>query len=190
MRALRASNGGARPLNCGVRRHNLAHEQMEAPAKIERAAMHDVLSIKQLLRETWHDTYASLLPKAAIEIVTTHWHAPALLAEQIQSPDIYFAIARVGGVVAGVITARKQDDAIVVARLYVRPQHQRRGIGRELLESAYRVFSDAQKARLTVEADNRKGVAFYTKQGFREVARSSEEIAGAHLENVVMERPL
>ena len=88
------------------------------------------------------------------------------------------------------ITARKQDDAIVVARLYVRPQYQRRGIGRELLESTYRVFGDAQRVRLTVEADNRKGVAFYTKQGFREVVRSSEEIAGARLENVVMERPL
>jgi hypothetical protein len=100
------------PLNRDVLRHNLAHQQMEAPAKIERAAMQDVLSIKELLRETWHDTYASLLPKAAIETVTSQWHAPALLAEQIQSPDIYFAIARDGGVVAGVITARKQDDAL------------------------------------------------------------------------------
>jgi ribosomal protein S18 acetylase RimI-like enzyme len=163
---------------------------MEAPAKIERAAMQDVLSIKDLLRETWHDTYASLLPKTAIESITSQWHAPALLAEQIQSPDIYFAITRDGGVVVGVITARLQDDAIVVARLYVRPQHQRRGIGRALLESSYRVFSDAHSVRLTVEADNRKGVAFYTKQGFREVARSSEEVAGACLENVIMERPL
>jgi ribosomal protein S18 acetylase RimI-like enzyme len=171
-------------------RHNLAYQQMEAPAKIERAAMQDVLSIKELLRETWHDTYASLLPQTAIEHITSEWHSPALLAEQIRSPDTYFAVARDGGVVAGVITARQQDDAIVVARLYVRPQHQRRGIGRKLLESSYRAFSDAQRVRLTVEADNRKGVVFYTKQGFREVARSCEEIAGARLENVIMERAL
>jgi ribosomal protein S18 acetylase RimI-like enzyme len=163
---------------------------MEAPARIERASMQDVQTITELLRETWHDTYASLLPKVAIETITSEWHAPELLAEQIQSPDIYFAIARDGGVVAGVITAQKQGDAIVVARLYVRPEHQRRGIGRELLESSYRVFSDAQRVRLTVEADNRKGVAFYTKQGFREVARSSEEMSGARLEKVLMERSL
>jgi ribosomal protein S18 acetylase RimI-like enzyme len=163
---------------------------MEAPARIERASMQDVQTITELLRETWHDTYASLLPKVAIETITSEWHAPELLAEQIQSPDIYFAIARDGGVVAGVITAQKQGDAIVVARLYVRPEHQRRGIGRELLESSYRVFSDAQRVRLTVEADNRKGVAFYTKQRFREVARSSEEMSGARLEKVLMERSL
>jgi ribosomal protein S18 acetylase RimI-like enzyme len=163
---------------------------MQAPAKIERAAIQHVLSIKEMLLETWEDTYASLLPKTVIETITSQWHAPALLARQIQSPDIYFAIARDRGIVVAVITAQQQDDAIVVARLYVRPQYQRRGIGRELLESSYRVFSDAQKVRLTVEADNRKGVAFYTKQGFREVARSSEEIAGARLENVTMERPL
>ena len=78
----------------------------------------------------------------------------------------------------------------LVDQLYVAVGHQRRGIGRELLESAYRLFSDAKRARLTVEADNRKGVAFYAKQGFQEVTRSSEEIIGARLENVIMERPL
>jgi ribosomal protein S18 acetylase RimI-like enzyme len=112
-----------------------------------------------------------LLPEAAIETMTSQWHAPELLEQQMQNPAIYFAIARDGGIVAGVITARKQDDAIVVDRLYVRPQCQRRGIGRQLLESSYRAFRDAQRVRLTVEAENRKGVAFYAKQGFRETAR-------------------
>ena len=152
--------------------------------------MQDVQAIKELLRETWHDTYASLLPKTAIEEITSEWHAPALLAEQIRSSDIYFATAREGATVVGVITARQHEDAIVVARLYVRPQRQRRGIGRALLESSYQAFSGAERVRLTVEADNRKGFAFYAKQGFLEVARNSEEIAGARLENVIMEKRL
>src|SRR5262245_30864761 len=100
-------------------------------AEVERAALQDVLAIKDVLRETWRDTYASLLSETAIETITSQWHAPALLAEQLQNPEIYFAIARDGEVVAGVVTARKQDDAIVVDRLYVRPQYQRRGIGRQ-----------------------------------------------------------
>jgi ribosomal protein S18 acetylase RimI-like enzyme len=159
-------------------------------AEIERAAIQDVPAIKDVLRETWHDTYASLLSQTAIETITSQWHAPELLEQQMQNPAIYFAIARDGGIVAGLITARKQDDAIVVDRLYVRPQCQRRGIGRQLLASSYRAFRGAQRVRLSVEAENRKGVAFYAKQGFRETARNSEEIAGAYLENVVMERPL
>jgi ribosomal protein S18 acetylase RimI-like enzyme len=159
-------------------------------AEIERAATRDVLAIKDVLRETWHDTYASLLSKTAIETLTSQWHAPELLAEQLQNPEIYFAVARAGEVVAGVVTARKQGDAIVVDRLYVRPQYQRRGIGRQLLESSYRVFRGAKRVRLSVEAENEKGVAFYAKQGFRETARNFEDVAGARLENVVMERPL
>jgi ribosomal protein S18 acetylase RimI-like enzyme len=159
-------------------------------AEIERAAMQDVREIRDVLRETWHDTYASLLSETAIETITSQWHAPELLTEQLQNPEIYFAIARDGGVVAGVVTARKQDDAIVVDRLYVRPQYQRRGIGRQLLESSYRAFRGAQRVRLSVEAENRKGVAFYSKQGFRETSRNSEEVAGTCLENLVMERPL
>jgi ribosomal protein S18 acetylase RimI-like enzyme len=128
----------------------MERQQMEAPIKIERAAIQDVLSITELLRETWHDTYASLLPKSAIDNITSVWHAPELLAEQTQSLDTFFAITRDNGVVVGLVTAQLQNDAIVVARLYVRPQHQRRGIGRALLESSYRVFSGAKKVRLTV----------------------------------------
>lgn len=116
-------------------------------AEIERAAVQDVLTIKELLRETWHDTYGSLLPKTALETITSQWHVPELLTQQLQDPEIYFAIARGGGVVAGVITARRQDDVIVVNRLYVRPQYQRRGIGRQLLESSHRTFHDAQRVR-------------------------------------------
>jgi ribosomal protein S18 acetylase RimI-like enzyme len=163
---------------------------MEPSVTIERAAAQDVLAIRDVLRETWRDTYAALLPATAIETITSQWHAPALLAEQIDNRDIYFAIARAAGVVAGVITAQKQDDAIVVNRLYVRPKHQRRGIGRALVESSYREFRDAQRVRLTVEANNQKGIGFYAALGFREVGRSSVELGGALLENVLMEKPL
>ena len=157
---------------------------------IERAAVEDVLTIKEVLRETWQDTYESLLPQAAIETITSQWHAPEPLKEQMQNPDVYFAIARDGKIVAGVITAQGKDDAILVNRLYVRPQYQRRGIGQQLLESSYRAFRTAKRVRLMVEAENLKGIAFYTKHGFRETGRTTEQIAGVCLENVVMERPL
>ena|SRR5689334_19667521 len=152
--------------------------------------MQDVLAIKDVLRETWRDTYVSFLSEAAIETITSQWHAPERLTEQLQNPEIYFAVARVGGVVGGVVTARKQDDAIVVDRLYVRPQYQRRGIGRQLSESSYRAFRGVERVRLSVEAENRKGVAFYAKQGFRETARNSEDVAGVCLQKIMMERPL
>ena len=57
--------------------------------KIERAAVEDVLAIKDVLSETWHDTYASLLPTSAIETITSQWHAPGLLERQVQGPDLY-----------------------------------------------------------------------------------------------------
>ena len=52
------------------------------------------------------------------------------------------------------------------------------------------MFVDARRVRLTVEAANRKGVAFYVKEGFRETARIAEEVAGTSIENVVMEKAL
>jgi len=158
--------------------------------EIERAAIEDLPAIKDVLRETWHDTYASLFPGSAMEAIISKWHAPEVLNDQIRNADLYFGIARDEGNVVGVITARQQGEAIIVDRLYVRPLYQRRGIGRQLLEASYGAFRTAQKVRLTVKAQNRKGMAFYSKHGFRETARTSQEVAGASLENVVMEKQL
>jgi ribosomal protein S18 acetylase RimI-like enzyme len=88
------------------------------------------------------------------------------------------------------ITARQQEDAMVVDRLYARPPCQRRGVGQQLLESSYRAFPSVRRVRLRVEEKNPKRMAFYRKQGFREVDRLLEEVAGNRLETVVMEKQL
>ena len=158
---------------------------------IERVKVEDVPEVKQLLSETWIDTYGSFLSLETIQKVTSTWHDPKLLAEQAQNPDIFFALAKNEGRKVGLITISKIDkDTLMMNRLYVHTNFQRQGIGSKLVEQALKVFPNAKKMRLEVEEENRKGLAFYLKQGFKEVERKQEKVEGETMNVIVMEKDL
>jgi ribosomal protein S18 acetylase RimI-like enzyme len=158
---------------------------------INRAQVADVPGIKRLLAATWRDTYSSFLPEPSIAKVTAEWHSPEVLEREINRPSTFAGVARCSSSgVVGMITAHSQGEFLIVARLYVLPEFQRRGIGAKLMEESYRAFPQTQQVRLNVEELNPKGRAFYRKLGFREVGTRSDDVAGTMLSSVVMERQI
>ena len=158
--------------------------------RIERAHVEDVPEIKQVLRETWRATYSSFLSQATINTVTSIWHSPDRLAAEIQNPQIFFGVARTGdGVIVGLITVGQiADDTVVLSRLYIHPQHQRQGIGSQLLQAGVTSFPAARTIRLEVEENNHSAYTFYHHHGFRET-ESKEELVGEDVIRVmVMEK--
>jgi ribosomal protein S18 acetylase RimI-like enzyme len=77
-----------------------------------------------------------------------------------------------------------------IARLYVLPAFQRQGIGKQLIEASYRALPQARRARLEVEEQNPKGRSFYRKLGFGEIGVRPDELAGAKVNSVMLERPI
>ena len=159
---------------------------------IEQATAADVLEIKRVLKETWVDTYLTLLSAETIEQITAVWHAPERLSAEIENPHLYFADAKEeSGKIVGLITAVPlNDDVIVIARLYVLPTYQRQGIGGRLMEQAVHMFPQHTVLRLDVEAENEKGLAFYRQHGFLEIGRRQDEVSNEVLQVVEMEKRL
>jgi ribosomal protein S18 acetylase RimI-like enzyme len=157
---------------------------------IERATVKDIPEVKQLLSYTWKDTYGNFLSAKTIEKVTTVWHHPEALKSQAENPDIYFAIAKDGnGKIVGLITVgRIGKKSVHIGRLYVHPEVQRQGIGSQLFAAALKAFPNTEVIRLEVEEENKKGVSFYYKQGFREVERKIDAIEGEQMQSIVMEK--
>jgi GNAT superfamily N-acetyltransferase len=143
-----------------------------------------------VLSDTWVDTYGSFLSEKIIQKVTSVWHDPNLLASQIRNPEFFFAVAKdERAAILGLATARKLgDDTVLINRLYVHPQFQRRGIGEMLLNTSISAFPDTKRVRLEVEEQNQKGLAFYLKQGFKEIGRNEENVEGETLKVVEMEK--
>jgi ribosomal protein S18 acetylase RimI-like enzyme len=158
---------------------------------IERAKPQDVDLIKQVLSETWIDTYAPYVSRSTIDHVTTHWHDPQLLRMQIEKAGDYFAVAREGAEIVGLITVIVvTPEELYLQRLYIHPRHQRQGIGTALLSAAIAEYPAATTIRLEVEQRNAKGLSYWRKQHFVEVATRSERIGMESMQVVVMERRL
>lgn len=156
---------------------------------IRRALIGDIPGIRSVLAITWRDTYATLLSESSIAKVTAEWHAPKVLEAEIGRSATFFAVAENSARdIVGMITADSQDDIVSIARLYVLPEFQRQGIGKELMEASCRVFPQARRVQLDVEEQNLKGRAFYRKLGLREVGVKSDDIAGTKLTSIMMEK--
>ena len=159
---------------------------------VQPAGVEEVHEIKQVLSETWIDTYGPFLPAEVIQKVTTLWHSPETLAAEIENSRVFFTVAKdEHGAILGLMAAdRSSDEVVSVGRLYVRPGYQRRGIGGMLLDACIAAFPGARRLRLEVEAQNGKGLSFYRKQGFKEISRKEEEIEGISLKVIEMEKQI
>jgi GNAT superfamily N-acetyltransferase len=158
---------------------------------IERAAVEDVDLVKQVLSETWVDTYAGHLSRSTIEQVTTRWHAPSVLRSQIEKPGDYFAVAKHAGTIIGLITVVALNrDELHLSRLYVRPAYQGKGVGTRLLDAAIACYPDATLLRLEVEQHNAKGHAYWRSRMFVDIGAKMEQIGTDELAVITMERVL
>ena len=152
------------------------------------AAAPDLVEIRALLVETWHDTYDPLFGYEEVASFTDRLHAVEKLAGELGRASHVFLVAEREDGLAGTVSATLGDDRVLtIGRLYVRPAQQRAGIGRALLEAALAAFPTAQVARLEVEGGNAKGRAFYERNGFTWTAKIGHAEAG---EALVYERPL
>jgi ribosomal protein S18 acetylase RimI-like enzyme len=157
---------------------------------IHKVQIEEIPTVKELLSYTWIDTYGHLLSHQAIAKVTAVWHSPENLKAQALDPETYFAVAKDDlGNIVGLVTARKIDpETNYLSRLYVHPSCQRLGIGKRLLEAATTAFPHAKKMQLEVEEENKKGLSFYLKHGFKRLETKSEVVEGVSLHSVVMEK--
>lgn len=143
---------------------------------IRPAVEGDVAGVRALLVETWHDTYDALIGAAKVTDITNSWHSLDNLTRQLALPDCSFLVAEDGGEIVGHVFANAQRRPVLtIARLYVAPARQRRGIGKRLLDQAVALHPACDTIRLVVEAENAKGIAFYEREGFARVGEATVE---------------
>jgi ribosomal protein S18 acetylase RimI-like enzyme len=158
--------------------------------QIVNATFNDATAIQNLLRETWKDTYGDHLSQETLDEVYKNFQTIEFLTKQIENPTFYFPLAKDGDELVGLSTTHMPEDTIVMFRLYVSPQHQRKGIGELLLKNVMEHFHGAKKIQLYVEVMNPKGQSFYKKQGFKEMKRSEEKVVNEVIELILMEKQL
>jgi len=87
-------------------------------------------------------------------------------------------VAEVEGSPAGYVALTRAEDAIRIDQLFVSPEHEAEGIGRQLLEWAegYAISERATRLQVVVEAENRRALDFYRGRGFTEAGENLLEL--------------
>ncbi|HEY3069771.1 MAG TPA: GNAT family N-acetyltransferase [Gaiellaceae bacterium] len=87
-------------------------------------------------------------------------------------------VAEVGGAPAGYIALERSERAVRVDQLFVSPEHEAEGVGRQLIEYAegYAIWQGAEILQVVVEADNERALSFYRGRGFMRVGDNLLEL--------------
>lgn len=155
--------------------------------QIRPAGREDLGAVRDLLVETWHDTYDRLIGAKKVAEITDSWHSIEALGRQLDIPGLCFLVAEENGTAVGhVLADPRRPPTLLISRLYVRPSAQRRGIGRRLIAEAVARHPEASELFLEVEAENAKGIGFYRREGFEVVGERVE----AGINHLQMRKPL
>ena len=77
-------------------------------------------------------------------------------------------VAEIAGQPAGYVALERLERSVRIDQLFVRPEHEAEGVGRQLLEYAegYAISERADRLQIVVEEDNRRALDFYSRCGF------------------------
>jgi len=170
----------------------MSKHQESSMINIREVKKEDLPEVEELLSYTWADTYASLLSDKIIKKVTSVWHNPKLLDKQIENPNVHFLIAAdESEKIIGLSTIIKnEENNVVMGRLYIHPEQQRKGTGTLLLKKSIDSFPLAGRIHLEIEENDIKGVNFYKKHNFKVMGKREENIEGTKLNVLIMEKEL
>ena len=87
-------------------------------------------------------------------------------------------VAEVEGTPAGYVALDQGEGAVRVDQLFVSPEHEAEGVGRQLLEFAegYAIFTGARRLQVVVEGGNERAESFYRARGFVSAGESLLEL--------------
>ncbi len=160
---------------------------------IRTASERDIEPVRALLARTWHATYDAIYGADRVAQLISDWHSLKAMKERVEKKGGEFLVADDGRRIAGMgfaAMSTKMAKTALLHQLYVDPQFQRQGVGRDIFAELETCFPDAEIMRLEVEPKNTVAIAFYEGVGFAEVDRV-ERMAGVEgLPGIVMEKIL
>ncbi|SOE17273.1 ribosomal protein S18 acetylase RimI-like enzyme [Hoeflea halophila] len=160
---------------------------------VRSASPRDVSAIRDVLAETWRATYAPFYGAARVEEIIADWHSEAAIKSHLARPDGEFLVADDGEKIGGIAFASHSAASRTVSlhQLYVRPECQGLGIGRDLFAEIETCFPGAQTLSLEVDPGNEPAIAFYQAHGMTETGRTDncgKDQSG--IPAVIMSKPL
>jgi ribosomal protein S18 acetylase RimI-like enzyme len=140
----------------------------------------DVPLLVDLAQRIWRACYPEIISPEQIEFMLAWMYAEDEIRRQIAA-GVPWKIAKLDGRPIGYLAYQSEDDGRVkISKLYVLPEHQRRGHGQEMLAQ---IFEQAQMLGapavwLQVNKRNAGAIGAYRKAGFKIIDEAVFDIGG------------
>tara|TARA_R110002020_G_scaffold66877_8_gene175645 strand:- start:1315 stop:1812 length:498 start_codon:yes stop_codon:yes gene_type:complete len=141
---------------------------------VRSASARDLAAIRDVLAETWRATYGPFYGAARVEEIIADWHSDEAVTADLNKPGGEYLVADDGKMIGGVAFASYSPESHIVSlhQLYVRPECQGLGVGRDLFAEIETCFPGAQSLTLEVDPGNEPAIAFYKAHGMEETGRT------------------
>lgn len=163
---------------------------MAEPATLDASAVDAVVA---LARTVWQATYPALIPQAQIDAMLADRYAPGRIRAQLGDPAHAWRVVLADGAPVGFAHACLDETGCKLDKLYVHPAHQRRGLGRALLDAVEAWARERQARRLWLQVNrgNEAAIRAYDRYGFAIVEARVFDIGGGFvMDDYVMEKAL
>jgi ribosomal protein S18 acetylase RimI-like enzyme len=153
--------------------------------KTRRAKAEDADGIARVYIESWHDTYAAILPMRLLCAMTPRGQAARWRAAVHAQGEAVFVAEDEGGNIVGMASCGRSRDATLsfdgeVYTLYVDPACYGAGVGRALLTHAFVWMMERGYGSCVIWAHAKNNARFfYEKMGGRLIAERSGQLMGA-----------
>lgn len=160
---------------------------------IRPADSQDFASITDIAHRTWPATFGDILSPAQIAYMLEMMYAPTALEAQIAKGHRFLLALQTQQPLGYASYELDYFKGVTkIHKLYVLPQTQGSGLGRQLIDHVANLATTAaqQSLRLDVNYQN-KAVGFYQHLGFQIIGRQDTDIGqGFLMEDYVMEKEL
>jgi ribosomal protein S18 acetylase RimI-like enzyme len=146
---------------------------------IRTGTIDDIASVQEIAYISWNDTYEGIIPSPIQKSFLEKSYSTPMMEMRLKKTIMLVAIHEEEPIGFANFTKLDQDGDAELIALYLKPEHQRNGYGKQLLSSGLSYLLNGSELSVYVEAENEKGRNFYEATGF-EFVEEFEELFEGH----------
>lgn len=139
----------------------------------------DITAVQEIAHISWNDTYQDIIPVNIQQSFLDKSYSVPMMEMRLKKTILLLAEHEGEPIGFANFTKLDDDGDSELIALYLKPEHQRHGYGKKLLDSGLTYLLDGSNLFVYVESENKKGRSFYESNGF-EFVEEFEELFEGH----------
>ncbi|MNS77125.1 Mycothiol acetyltransferase [compost metagenome] len=146
----------------------------------------DIRQVQDVARASWNAVYQGIIPYEVQDRFLNSAYSNEMMQARLERSLFYVAEVREQVIGFANFSPVREDGAMELTAIYLKPEYQGKGIGSALLQEGIIHSAGAKEVYANVERDNEVGRKFYEAKRFIRVTEFDDEFDGHILKTLRM----